>query len=334
MLCSSCPSPVSTRPSHHHPPPPDSGRSKRPKLTADDAAKASASVKDIFGEEVRTAPRRFTRHRPPRDTRDAAHAHLIFPFPALFSAAAATTTARAQDDDVKSKKSEKKKKSNLELFKEQLKVQQEQREARLAARRAEVLARTGDPNKAALVAPAAGEEMSAVGSYDTGDPTTTNIFVGHLPLEMDEQRICEVFGEFGPLASVKVMWPRTPAEHARNHMTGFIAFMKRDDAERAFDHYRSERYEGINLRLDWGKPVAIPPRPIFVSSAHAGPVETGLPFNARPRHAGSLDLFGATVKVCRGGATPLASSGARTARLCSHCLATLFISTRCLLLFP
>lgn len=43
----------------------------------------------------------------------------------------------------------------------------------------------------------------------------------------------EAFGKYGPLASVKIMWPRSEEERARNRNCGFVAFMCRKDAERA-----------------------------------------------------------------------------------------------------
>lgn len=47
-----------------------------------------------------------------------------------------------------------------------------------------------------------------------------------------------MFGKFGPLASVKVMWPRTEEERAKNRNCGFVAFMKRPDAEKALEHFK------------------------------------------------------------------------------------------------
>lgn len=41
------------------------------------------------------------------------------------------------------------------------------------------------------------------------------------------------FGAYGLLASVKIMWPRTDEEKARNANCGFVAFMCRKDAENA-----------------------------------------------------------------------------------------------------
>lgn len=51
--------------------------------------------------------------------------------------------------------------------------------------------------------------------------------------QMNEEMLCQEFGRYGPLASVKIMWPRTDEERARERNCGFVAFMNRRDAERA-----------------------------------------------------------------------------------------------------
>lgn len=52
---------------------------------------------------------------------------------------------------------------------------------------------------------------------------------------MNEEMLCQHFGKFGPLASVKIMWPRTEEEKCRNKNCGFVAFMNRCDAEKAIE---------------------------------------------------------------------------------------------------
>jgi len=42
-------------------------------------------------------------------------------------------------------------------------------------------------------------------SHENGDPMTTNLFLGNVSPLMDEQQLCELFGKYGPLASVKVL---------------------------------------------------------------------------------------------------------------------------------
>ena len=51
--------------------------------------------------------------------------------------------------------------------------------------------------------------------------------------QMTEEQLCKLFGQYGPLASVKIMWPRTEEEKARNRNCGFVAYMNRSDGERA-----------------------------------------------------------------------------------------------------
>ena len=52
---------------------------------------------------------------------------------------------------------------------------------------------------------------------------------------MNEEMLCQHFGKFGPLASIKIMWPRTEEEKSRNRNCGFVAFMRREDAEKALE---------------------------------------------------------------------------------------------------
>lgn len=50
---------------------------------------------------------------------------------------------------------------------------------------------------------------------------------------MNEEMLCKEFGRYGPLASVKIMWPRTEEERCRTSNRAFVAFMTRKDAEKA-----------------------------------------------------------------------------------------------------
>ena len=94
------------------------------------------------------------------------------------------------------------------------------------------------------------------------------------------------FVKFGPIASVKVMWPRTDEDKARGRMSGFVAFMTRKSAEDARDEMNGalaystpnlirHRMRSIwraragrllhsaDLRIGWGKAVPIPAFPIY-----------------------------------------------------------------------
>lgn len=92
-------------------------------------------------------------------------------------------------------------------------------------------------------------EASASGSFDNGDPTTTNLYLGNLNPAVNENDLCDVFGKFGSLASIKIMWPRTDEERARNRNSGFVAYMSRIDAERALNSLNGREFRGYDLKL-------------------------------------------------------------------------------------
>ncbi|RXN23455.1 U2 snRNP-associated SURP motif-containing -like protein [Labeo rohita] len=170
------------------------------------------------------------------------------------------------------KKVEEKKKSNLELFKEELKQIQEEREERYKRKK-------GDSG----------------GVYPDVDlpltrrsmPNTTNLYIGCINPKMTEEMLCKEFGKYGPLASVKIMWPRTEEERTRVTNRGFVAFMTRKDAERALAALDGKTIMGFEMKLGWGKAVRIPPQPLYtpigVLKTTAPPPPSGLPFNAQPR---------------------------------------------------
>lgn len=60
-------------------------------------------------------------------------------------------------------------------------------------------------------------------------------------LQITEQQLMEIFGKYGPLASIKIMWPRSDEEKARQRNCGFVAFMSRKDGERALKNLNGER---------------------------------------------------------------------------------------------
>lgn len=96
----------------------------------------------------------------------------------------------------------------------------------------------------------------------------------------------EIFGRFGPLASIKIMWPRSDEEKARGRNCGFVAYMSRKDGERALRNLNGKDIFGYEMKLGWGKSVIIPPHPIYIPPVlleiGQPPPPSGLPFNAQP----------------------------------------------------
>lgn len=63
----------------------------------------------------------------------------------------------------------------------------------------------------------------------------------------------ELFGRYGPLASVKIMYPRSEEEKSRVTNCGFVAYMSRKDAERAMQELSGTQLESIPIRMNWGR---------------------------------------------------------------------------------
>uniref|UniRef100_A0AAZ3RYB7 RRM domain-containing protein n=1 Tax=Oncorhynchus tshawytscha TaxID=74940 RepID=A0AAZ3RYB7_ONCTS len=122
---------------------------------------------------------------------------------------------------------------------------------------------------------------------DPATPNTTNLYIGCINPKMNEEMLCKEFGKYGPLASVKIMWPRSDEERTRVTNRGFVAFMTRKDAERALAALDGKTVLGFEMKLGWGKAVRIPPQPLYtpigVLKISTPPPPSGLPFNAQPR---------------------------------------------------
>ena len=206
------------------------------------------------------------------------------------------------------KKEKEKKKSNLEMFKEELKAMQEEREERHRIKG--MLKNTGPQNPSSTSTAVKenaylGDIGDKIGSHDTGDPNTTNLYLGNLSPRLTEQQLLELFGKYGPLASIKIMWPRTEDEKARGRNCGFVAYMSRKDGERALAHLLGKDIDGFEMKMGWGKPVPIPLQPIYIPPAllklTIPPEITGLPFNCQPENPNENDfnrlLYKSKIKV-------------------------------------
>eukprot|EP01041_Mallomonas_annulata_P005425 gene5425-10875_t len=107
------------------------------------------------------------------------------------------------------------------------------------------------------------------GSFDNGDPDTTNLYIGNLAPSITEELLYEVFGKFGPINSVKVMWPRTEEERLRKRNCGFVSYMNRRDAEDAKMELHDSTVEGYRMSVGWGKAVKLNATPFTLPSALA-----------------------------------------------------------------
>lgn len=207
------------------------------------------------------------------------------------------------------KKDEPKKKSQLDLFLEELKIKQEKRDEHNRSKNVIKGQLVDDPKETSsshrslrssnnsqlspehVVRTTSSNSESSVArkyhtAYDSDDPNTTNLYLSSLDPGLTEKDLCDIFGIYGPLASVKIMWPRTDEERKKNRNYGFVAFMCRRDAERAISLMQGKMVRGLEMRMSWSKAVVIPPVPYYIppvmTHLTTPPPPSGLPFNCQP----------------------------------------------------
>lgn len=160
----------------------------------------------------------------------------------------------------KPREKEKGKARNIDNFMEELKHEQEMRERRNQDREQwrDRHTENSAPSSRFDELPDDFDPSGRPGSFDDGDPQTTNLYVGNLSPQVDENFLLRTFGRFGPIASVKIMWPRTEEERRRQRNCGFVAFMNRADAQAAKDEMEGVIVYEYELKIGWGKSVSLP----------------------------------------------------------------------------
>uniref|UniRef100_A0A3Q7FEM6 Protein RRC1-like n=1 Tax=Solanum lycopersicum TaxID=4081 RepID=A0A3Q7FEM6_SOLLC len=166
---------------------------------------------------------------------------------------------KKQKED-KPREKEKGKARNIDNFMEELKHEQEMRERRNQDREQwrDRHTENSAPSSRFDELPDDFDPSGRPGSFDDGDPQTTNLYVGNLSPQVDENFLLRTFGRFGPIASVKIMWPRTEEERRRQRNCGFVAFMNRADAQAAKDEMEGVIVYEYELKIGWGKSVSLP----------------------------------------------------------------------------
>ncbi|ORY13333.1 hypothetical protein BCR33DRAFT_731769 [Rhizoclosmatium globosum] len=112
------------------------------------------------------------------------------------------------------------------------------------------------------------------------DSISCNLFLGNLHPSTTEQTLLEQFGVYGPIASVKIMWPRSREEMERGRNSAFVGFMTRRDAEDALlDVQAGKVVDGRKLHVGWSKPMV---QTSALGSAPTEPISDGPhPFSAK-----------------------------------------------------
>ncbi|KAL5725955.1 Protein rrc1 [Ranunculus cassubicifolius] len=165
-------------------------------------------------------------------------------------------------EDERPKEREKGKPRNIDNFMEEIKRDQELREKRNQERGQKPEGHHVENSAPSTRFDELPDEFDPFGKlpgiFDDVDPQTTNLYVGNLSPQVDETFLLRTFGRFGPIASVKIMWPRTEDERKRQRNCGFVAFMNRADGQDAMDEMQGVVVYEYELKIGWGKSVSLP----------------------------------------------------------------------------
>ena len=77
--------------------------------------------------------------------------------------------------------------------------------------------------------------------------------MGNLAPTITEETLFLEFQRFGAIQSVKIMWPRSEEEKARQRLCGFVAYVHRKDAAVAKEAMNESEFQGYVMRIGWGK---------------------------------------------------------------------------------
>ncbi|EYU27806.1 hypothetical protein ABFS82_13G123400 [Erythranthe guttata] len=86
--------------------------------------------------------------------------------------------------------------------------------------------------------------QTSQGSPSEDDPSNTTVFVGNLDSDVTDERLRQVFGQYGQLLHVKI-----PA----GKRCGFVQYADRSGAEEALRLLNGTQLGGQSIRLSWGR---------------------------------------------------------------------------------
>jgi len=214
----------------------------------------SAPADDVDGEDIDGAA---LDGAPLIRPNDSARAPLRISAPVLRKGGAAEAAPAGGAPPGRRKES---KPSQMAQFMAELKQEQDVRDMR------------GERDSARGISNRDEKEMARHSGYDaTADADTTNLYVGNLAPSLNEEGLFRVFERFGPIQSVKVMWPRSEEERRLRNHCGFVAFVDRKDAARAKEELNETDPSGVGIpmKIGWGKAVARPTAPLSIGDITA-----------------------------------------------------------------
>lgn len=85
---------------------------------------------------------------------------------------------------------------------------------------------------------------------------SSKVYVGNLPFSISEERLRELFSQFGSVASVKIITDET----GRSKGFAFVEFASDDEAASAADNLNGTDLEGRNIKVEVARPQEFRPR--------------------------------------------------------------------------
>ncbi|CRG95547.1 U2 snRNP-associated SURP motif-containing protein, putative [Plasmodium gallinaceum] len=99
------------------------------------------------------------------------------------------------------------------------------------------------------------EKNETILSYVPKKEKVANLYLGNLSPEVTEEYLCQKFGKFGKVNSVKIMYPRKDEDKKKVRICGFVCFDNREDAENAKDALDGIEMYGNIVRVGWSKAI-------------------------------------------------------------------------------
>ena len=78
------------------------------------------------------------------------------------------------------------------------------------------------------------------------------IYVGNLPFSVDDEKLNEIFAEFGEITEATVIKDKFSG---RSKGFGFVTFASKESAEKAIAKMNDKAVEGRNLKVNEAKPM-------------------------------------------------------------------------------
>ncbi|SOV18565.1 U2 snRNP-associated SURP motif-containing protein, putative [Plasmodium sp. gorilla clade G2] len=143
----------------------------------------------------------------------------------------------------------------IDSFLEEIKLKQKILDERKILKEKSQLAKSEEEKKKINKKITEIEQNENLSSYIQRKEKIANLYLGNLSPEVTEEYLCQKFGKFGKVNSVKIMYPRKDEDKKKARISGFICFENIEDAENAKDSLDGVEMCGNIIRIGWSKAI-------------------------------------------------------------------------------